>query len=198
MVAGWNDALAGHPDEPLSLVPILPLNSHSYFAPYADGTATRAAHLKDETDFRAAIANGTLPAVSIVKPTGSNDEHPGYSVVEEAENHAVSIIEALKGAGYWDDTAIFITYDDFGGWYDHVPPPVKDRWGPGGRVPLLVISPHARPGFVDHTEYDTTSILSFIEWRYGLAPLGERDRNANNLLPAFDFGAAGSNVQRAR
>jgi len=68
-----------------------------------------------------------------------------------------------------------------------VPPPVIDRWGPGGRVPMLLISPYARKGFVDHTLYDTTSILTFIEWRYGLQPLTDRDAGANNLLAAFDF-----------
>ncbi|MCB0148966.1 MAG: hypothetical protein KDE01_15100, partial [Caldilineaceae bacterium] len=87
---------------------------------------------------------------------------------------------------YWEDTAIFITYDDFGGWYDHVAPPVIDRWGPGGRVPLLVISPYARKGFIDSTFYDTTSLLKFIETRWGLEALGERDAAAN-LTNLFDF-----------
>ena len=132
------------------------------------------------------IANGTLPAVSIIKPTGTKfDEHPGYSTVREAEQRVVELIEAVKNSSYWEETAIIITYDDFGGWYDHVPPPVVDRWGPGGRVPMLIISPHARKGFVDHTLYDTTSILRFIEWRYGLQPLADRDAEANNLLAAF-------------
>ena len=103
-----------------------------------------------------------------------------------SEQHAADLIERMKGSSYWEETAI-ITYDDFGGWYDHVPPPVIDRWGPGGRVPMLLISPYARKGFVDHTLYDTTSILTFIEWRYGLQPLTDRDAGANNLLAAFDF-----------
>lgn len=89
---------------------------------------------------------------------------------------------------YWQDTAIFITYDDFGGWYDHVAPPVIDRWGPGGRVPLLVISPYARKGFVDSTFYDTTSLLTFIETRWNLEQLGERDAAAADLTNLFDFG----------
>ncbi len=105
-----------------------------------------------------------------------------------SERHTAELIERVKGSPYWEETAIILTYDDFGGWYDHVPPPVVDRWGPGGRVPMLLISPYARKGFVDHTYYDTTSILRFIEWRYGLAPLTDRDAGTNNLLAAFDFG----------
>jgi phospholipase C len=80
-----------------------------------------------------------------------------------------------------------VTYDDFGGWYDHVAPPVIDRWGPGGRVPLLIISPYARRGFVDHSFYDMTSLLKFIETRWDLEPLGARDAAAADLTAAFDF-----------
>jgi phospholipase C len=108
-------------------------------------------------------------------------------VLENAENYAATLIEAVMASRYWPSTAIIVTYDDFGGWFDHVPPPVIDRWGPGGRVPTLIISPFARKGFVDHTLYDTTSILRFIEWRFGLAPLGSRDAQANNLLNAFEL-----------
>ncbi|MBA3642851.1 MAG: hypothetical protein H0W59_02140, partial [Chloroflexia bacterium] len=90
-------------------------------------------------------------------------------------------------------SAIVITYDDFGGWFDHVPPPAGDRWGPGGRIPTLIVSPHARQGHIDHTPYEHSSILKFIEWRFGLAPLTARDAFAYNLLPAFDFaGVAGT------
>lgn len=102
-----------------------------------------------------------------------------------SEQHAVELIERVKNSFYWEETAVIVTYDDFGGWYDHVPPPVVDRWGPGGRVPMLLVSPYARKGFVEHTPYDTTSILKFIEWRYGLEPLTDRDAGANNLLADF-------------
>ena len=98
------------------------------------------------------------------------------------------LIGRVKASADWDKTAVILTYDDFGGWYDHVAPHKADRWGPGGRVPMLVISPHARKGFVDHKRYDHTSILKFIEWRYGLKPLADRDAKANNLLAAFNFG----------
>src|SRR5438552_1209488 len=87
----------------------------------------------------------------------------------------------------WRCTAIIVSYDELGGRWDHVAPPVVDRWGPGSRVPAVVISPFARRRFVDHTYYDTTSILKFIETRWKLAPLGPRDAAANDLTAAFDF-----------
>lgn len=181
---GWDDALAGNPAPTF----VFHHQPFSYFAPYGDGTPGRAAHLKDETAFDAALAAGTLPTVSFVKPLGEFDEHAGYAAIEASERRAVDLIERVKASRYWDRAAILLTYDDFGGWYDHVPPPAGDRWGPGGRVPLLVVSPHARRGHVDHTPYDHTSILALIARRFGLPPLTDRDRFAYDLLPAFDFG----------
>lgn len=183
---GWNDALAGRPDQPVPLVKMPPLSSHVYFKPYGPDMPGRA-HLKDSADFTADIVNGKLSAVSIVKPASPFDEHPAYSVVQTAEQHAVLMVQAVMLSRYWQDSAIFITYDDFGGWFDHVPPPKIDRWGPGGRVPLIVISPYVKPGFVDHTVYDTTALLKFIETRWNLQPLGTRDANSQDLSDFFDF-----------
>jgi len=180
---GWDDALAGRPAPTF----VFHHQPFSYFARYGDGTPGRAAHLEDEAAFFASLADGTLPHVSFVKPLGEFDEHAGYAAIAASEQHAADLIEAVKATPYWERTAIILTYDDFGGWYDHVAPPAVDRWGPGGRVPMLVVSPHARRGVVDSTPYDHTSILRFIEWRFGLAPLTERDRYASNLLPAFAF-----------
>jgi phospholipase C len=95
------------------------------------------------------LEDGTLPAVAFVKPLGEFDEHAGYAAIEASERHAVELIERVKASPYWERAAVVVTYDDFGGWYDHVAPPVFDRWGPGGRVPALIVSPHARKGFVD-------------------------------------------------
>ena len=133
-------------------------------------------------------AGGTLPAVAFVKPLPPWDAHPAYSVLLKAEEHAMRLIEAVKTSRHWPRAAIIVTYDDYGGWYDHVPPPVVDRWGPGGRVPAIIISPHARKGHIDSTLYDFTSILRFIEWRFKLPATGTRP--ANTLLPAFEFGGA--------
>jgi acid phosphatase len=159
-----------------------------YFANYADGTPGRAAHLKDEADFVAAAKGGTLPAVSFVKPAGVDNEHPNYADVLTGELHAMDLVNAVRGGANWHDTAIIVTYDENGGFWDHVPPPSVDRWGPGTRVPTIVISPFAKHGYVDSTVYDTTSIAALIEHRYNLAPLGARDAAAADLTNAFDFG----------
>ena len=180
---GWDDAVAGRPAATFEFHH----QPFSYFAPYGEGMPGRQ-HLQDETAFLASLSDGSLPSVSFIKPLGIFDEHAGYSTVENAEQHAVDLIEAVRASSFWDRSAIIVTYDDFGGWYDHVAPPPIDRWGPGGRVPAIIISPWAHNGFVDHTPYDHTSILKFIAWRWGLAPLGPRDAMAWNLLPAFDFG----------
>jgi phospholipase C len=82
---------------------------------------------------------------------------------------------------------VIVTYDEHGGFWDHVPPPKGDRWGPGSRVPTLIISPFSRGGHIDHTEYETNSILKLIETRFGLAPLGPRDAGANNLIRALNL-----------
>lgn len=152
---------------------------------YAPGTPARAAHLKDETDFIAAAKSGTLPAVSFVKPIGADNEHPGYTDLLRGEQHALDLINAVRNGPNWKDTAIVITYDENGGFWDHVAPPVGDAWGPGTRVPTLVISPWAKKGAVDHTLYHTTSILATIERRWDVAPLGTRDARANDLRKAF-------------
>jgi len=97
------------------------------------------------------------------------------------------MIQALMQSDSWNSSAFFLTYDDWGGWYDHVPPPQVDDRGYGFRVPSLLVSPYARKGQIDHTLLDHTSILKFIEGNWGIPPLAERDAKANNLTSAFDF-----------
>ena len=184
---GWDDAVAGKPATTFQFHH----QPFSYFSRYGEGMPGRQ-HLLDETRFLSGLTEGTLPAVSFIKPLGIFDEHAGYSAVEAAESHAVELIEAVKTSPFWERSAIVVTYDDFGGWYDHVAPPPIDRWGPGGRVPAIIVSPWARKAHVDSTPYDHTSILKFIEWRWSLAPLATRDALAWSLLPAFDFSAPGS------
>lgn len=105
----------------------------------------------------------------------------------QGQQHVADLVATVQKSPYWKDTAIVITYDENGGRWDHVAPPKGDKWGPGTRVPMIVISPFAKQGFVDHTRYDTTSILKTIENRWGLAPLGSRDAQVNDLSNAFDF-----------
>jgi phospholipase C len=135
------------------------------------------------------IQNGRLREVSWVLPGVGNDEHPGggnHSVCR-GENWTVRHINAIMRSRFWKNTAIIITWDDFGGFYDHVRPPHYDIMGLGPRVPLLVISPWAKKGFVDHTTYEFSSVVKFIETLYGLAPLTERDEGANDMMNAFNF-----------
>ena len=181
---GWDNALAGNPDPTFQFHH----QPFAYYANYADGTALKAAHLKDETVFIAAAQAGTLPSVSFVKPLGVNNEHPGYAALETGENHTIELINDVLNGPNGKDAVIIVTYDENGGFWDHVAPPVIDKkWGPGTRVPAIIISPFAKQGYIDHTQYETVSILSFIEKRWGLTPLADRDKNATPLTNAFSF-----------
>jgi acid phosphatase len=128
-----------------------------------------------------------LPAVSFIKPVGIDNEHPQYADVLTGDTHLMSLITTIENSPNWKDTAIIITYDEHGGFWDHVPPPVHDQWGPGARLPAIVISPFAKTNNVDHTTYDTSSILATIEMRWSLTPLTSRDQNAPPMLSVFKF-----------
>jgi phospholipase C len=180
---GWNEAVAGHPG-PLFQFHHQPF---AYFAHYALGTPSAKAHLKDETDFISGIESGTLPPIVFFKPSGEDNEHPGYASVLAGEYHTALLVRLIEKSTLWKDTAIIITYDENGGMWDHVAPPKVDRWGPGTRVPTIVISPFAKKSYIDHTVYDTTAILKLIEMRYGLEPLGTRDAAAGDLTNALDL-----------
>ena len=132
------------------------------------------------------VRDGRLPPVTWVTPRFPLSDHPEYSMCW-GENWTTRIVNAIMRSPMWKDTAIFITWDDYGGFYDHVPPPQVDGFGFGIRVPLLVISPYAKQGYVDHTLGEFSSILRFIEDNWGLTQLTHRDRDALNLSEAFDF-----------
>ncbi len=150
---------------------------------------TRLNHIKWSTDFILDVKNSKLPQVSWVMPTDEESEHPPYSLTR-GEKWVESIIGAVQSSPYWSSTAIFLTWDDYGGWYDHVAPPQVDQFGYGFRVPLLVISPFARHGYIDHKPSDHTSILRFVETTFGLAPLTKRDAQAYDLSDAFTLGSS--------
>ena len=158
-----------------------------YFKAYGPGTPGRAAHLKDAADFIAAAAAGTLPQVSFYKPVGRLNLHPVYADFVASDAHVGEVVERLRASPNWPDMLIIIVADENGGFWDHVAPPRRDRFGPGTRVPAVIVSPFARKGFVDKTIYDTASILKTIEARFGLAPLRERDAQANDLRNAIEF-----------
>lgn len=133
-----------------------------------------------------ALKDGTLPQVSWVTPAFALSDHPPQSVCA-GENWTVELINAIMHSPEWDSTAIVLTWDDFGGFYDHVAPPHVDIYGLGPRVPTIVISPYAKPGFVDHTTYEFASVLRFIETIFDVSPMTSRDANASDMLGAFDF-----------
>src|SRR5690625_2914282 len=129
---GWDNAIAGNRD-----VYVASHAPFTYFAKYAPGTEGRK-HLKDENDFLEAANAGTLPSVSFVKPGLGFDEHPGIAPVYLSENHAIKLIDAVLDGPNGKDALVILTYDENGGFWDHVVPPVIDRWGPGTRVPAIV------------------------------------------------------------
>lgn len=145
-------------------------------------------HVVSPDQFVLDVQNGQLPAVSWLVESFENSEHPPYSVCL-GENYTVNQINAVMQSKYWDSSAIFLTWDDFGGFYDHVPPPnpPPDVYGYGPRVPLIILSPYAKKSYISHTLYEFASVLKFIEEDFGLAPLGDRDANANDTLDSFDF-----------
>lgn len=129
---------------------------------------------------------GTLPSVSWLVPDGPDSEHPSASVCA-GENWTIQQINAVMQGPDWGSTVIFLTWDDFGGFYDHVAPPAPDIYGLGPRVPLLIISPFSKPGYISHIQYEFSSVLKTIEERYGLASLSSRDASANDMLDSLNF-----------
>jgi phospholipase C len=133
------------------------------------------------------IRRNALPPVTWITPRFELSEHPEYSFCH-GENWTTQVVDAIMRSPMWEDTAIFITWDDYGGFYDHVSPPDVDRMGFGFRVPLLVISPYAVDGTVSHERGEFSSVIRFIEDNWHLRPyLSHRDREATPMLSAFDF-----------
>jgi acid phosphatase len=196
---GWDQALADGRRDPKETRAIIynrsagspnfqphhqPLN---YFARFAPGTPDRAQHLKDGEEFLQAIDKGTLPQVTFYKPAGRLTQHPSYTDIRSGDEHIAAVLERLRNSPQWKNMAVIVTYDENGGYWDHVAPPKADRWGPGTRIPTLIVSPYAKRAYVDHTQYDTTSILKLIERRFGLEPLPGVRGSMGDLTNAFVF-----------
>ena len=135
------------------------------------------------------ITGKQLPAVSWVIPTGGESDHPGSGNEGLGPAWVASIVNTIGGSSYWSSTAIFITWDDWGGWYDHVAPAIYDSYEYGFRVPLIVVSPYAKAGYVSHVTHDFGSILKFIEMTFNLPSLGYADARADDLSDCFQFSA---------
>jgi acid phosphatase len=147
-----------------------PFNYYARFDP-ATGAEQRVLHLKDYGELLADAAAGRLPSVAFYKPQGNVNQHPGYASAAEGDAHIAELVAKLRASPQWQHMVIVITYDEFGGAWDHVAPPHGDLLGPGARVPALIISPFAKRGMVDHTQYDTESILRLITRRFDLQVL---------------------------
>jgi hypothetical protein len=166
-------------------------NAYNAINHIANDSTTWSATYAPDTQFVTDVQNGNLPSVSWLVTLGGN-EHPPISTCM-GQNWTVQEINAvMQSTKYWttEPTAIVMTWDDFGGFYDHVTPPSLDMYGLGPRVPLLIISPYAKPGYVSHATMEASSVLKFIEERFGLPSLGQRDLVVNDISDAFNFSQA--------
>ncbi len=144
-------------------------------------------HIVPLDEYYSDVQHGTLPSVSYIVPSGSSEHPPGSIAAGEA--FVANLISELVRSSAWESSAFMWTYDDWGGWYDHVAPPQVDEHGLGFRAPALLVSAYAKKGHVDSTTIDFTSQLKFIESNWGIPALASRDAKANGLDSAFDFSA---------
>jgi phospholipase C len=168
-------------------------------APPPNGTACTAPEWTDHVVIEGQqnqilndIAAGQLATVSWVIPNGNASDHPGQGNTGTGPSWVASIVNAIGTTQYWSDTAIIVTWDDWGGWFDHVPPPkIFNSYEYGFRVPLIVVSPFAKPAHISHVTHDFGSILKFIETMFGLTTVGPgagyADSRADDLSDCFDF-----------
>ena len=176
-----------------------PLPLFSYFQ---NNPAVLAAHVKGTQDFASDVNGGKLGAITWVSPGSwtpptypsgcagiDTSEHPPARI-DCGMDYVSYLVNTVMKSPYWNSTAIVITWDDWGGFYDHVPPPQVDKYGLGFRVPTLVISPWVKPHYIDHTQYEFGSLLKFAETVFNLPSLGTRDVGANDMMGMFDFNQA--------
>jgi phospholipase C len=157
--------------------------------PHMSGIANNKSLLANDvpgSQFYTDIQTGTLPQVSWIIPSSRVSEHPSAGPMPGQE-YVVTLVNNIMKSKYWSDTAIFITWDDWGGFYDHVPPPSVDKYGLGFREPTIMISPFAKPGYISHRTYEYGSFLTFIEQRFGIPSLNTRDSISNTFSDEFDF-----------
>ena len=157
------------------------------FARFVDDP-TLSSHIVDMSQYYTDLQNGTLPAVAYLAPSGLSEHPPGDITVGQA--FGATTITSLMRSSSWDSSVFVLSWDDWGGWYDHVVPPQVDADGYGFRVPALIVSPYAKSGTIDNTTYDFTSVLKFIEDNWSLPPLTGRDATANSISNALDLSKA--------
>lgn len=163
--------LAGH-------IPVLGI---SRFTP----NGSLGSHISDLSNYYTDIRNERFPAVSYIYFTESNDDE--LKEARSGEEYVTNLVYSLMKSQYWNTSAIIITWNEAGGWYDHVKPPLITNEQNGFRVPAIIISSYAKNGYIDNHTYDVTSILKFIEYTFGMASLADRDNKTENIVHAFDF-----------
>jgi phospholipase C len=145
-------------------------------------------HIRPVDDVVGDIQHDRLPSVTWIAPRFEDSEHPKFRTsMCEGENWLTGVVNAVMNSGMWKDTAVFVSWDEWGGFYDHVAPQQVDQFGLGFRVPLLVISPYAVSGKIDHHWGEFSSVLRFIEDNWNLPQLTKRDENAGDLSYDFSF-----------
>lgn len=162
-------------------------NSNPMHNPFQYFTSTETL-TQDYAQFAALLKSGKVPEVSFIIPSGSNDLHPGNGrAISVGVGFIDALVHEIQASPIWSTTALIVTFDTAGGWYDHVPPPHIDSQGLGPRVPALVISPYAKKGYVSHTQMDHVSILKFIQWNWRLSSLNARNAKSGDMLDMFQF-----------
>jgi phospholipase C len=177
------DALITNADEYCNIC-----NPFQYDTSIMANPAVRTAHIQDTVNLYSDIQGGTLPAVSIVKPSGLVDGHPASSKLNLFEGFTQKIVDMVQNSPYWQDTAIFITEDEGGGYYDSGYVQPLDFFGDGTRIIFLVVSPFSTGGRITHNYSDHVSILKFIERNWNLPPVTHRSRDnfPNPIAPFFN------------
>ena len=171
---GYHDAMAGKPDRNFSFHH----NPFAYFANMAPGSEAQKRHLQDYANLKRDSENNTMPQVSFYKPLTSLSMHPDKSTVAAGDTHLGEVVAMLRASPAYANMLIIVTYDENGGYWDHVAPPKRDAWGPGTRVPMIAIGNMVRRGFIDRTQYDFGSILRTIQLRWHVAPTNDIDARA--------------------
>ena len=154
--------------------------------PEVQNDPAQRSRLQGTSQFYIDAADGNLPQVSWVIPSDAVSEHPPAGV-KEGMAYVTGLVNSIMQGPDWNSTAIFISWDDWGGFYDHVSPPKIDQYGLGIRVPGLIISPYAKENYIDHNTYSFESWLKIVEERFDVNPMTARDTNALDMLDAFDF-----------
>ena len=144
-------------------------------------------NVRPADSFTADVARNDLATMTWITTESAHSEHPEFAGSCAGENSTVAFVNAIMNSPLWNSTVIFISWDDFGGFYDHVAPPQLDALGLGPRVPLLIVSPLVKSGFIEHRQLEFASIVKFIEEVFALPFLTARDANANDMFDAFDF-----------